>query len=62
MVEDASRGISFVCNNIVEYGGDPNRIYVVGQSAGVHIAACALVNQAIKEAGTEITGLTWSVS
>lgn len=62
MVEDASRGISFVCNNIAEYGGDPNRIYLVGQSAGAHIAACALVHQAIKEAGTEITGLTWSVS
>ncbi|XP_039054839.1 probable isoprenylcysteine alpha-carbonyl methylesterase ICMEL1 [Hibiscus syriacus] len=37
MVEDASQGISFV-----EYGGDPNRIYLM--------AACALINQAIKEA------------
>jgi len=62
MVKDASQGISFVCNNIAEYGGDPNRIYLVGQSAGAHIAACALVDQAIKEAGTERTGLTWSVS
>ncbi|PAN22443.1 hypothetical protein PAHAL_4G020500 [Panicum hallii] len=25
MVEDASQGISFVCNNIASYGGDPNR-------------------------------------
>ncbi|KAK3013056.1 hypothetical protein RJ639_009656, partial [Escallonia herrerae] len=24
MVKDASEGISFVCNNIIEYGGDPN--------------------------------------
>lgn len=25
MVEDASQGISFVCNNIASYGGDPSR-------------------------------------
>ena len=25
MVNDASLGASFVCNNIAEYGGDPNR-------------------------------------
>ncbi|KAL5718536.1 hypothetical protein ACHQM5_011425 [Ranunculus cassubicifolius] len=61
MVKDVSQGISFVCNNIAEYGGDPNRIYVVGQSAGAHIAACALVHQAIKETG-EKESVSWSVS
>ncbi|KAK4399895.1 Isoprenylcysteine alpha-carbonyl methylesterase ICME [Sesamum angolense] len=60
MVKDASQGISFVCNHIAEYGGDPNRIYLMGQSAGAHIAACALLDQAIKEAGGEKS--TWSVS
>ncbi|KAF9674158.1 hypothetical protein SADUNF_Sadunf10G0098500 [Salix dunnii] len=61
MVEDASEGISFVCNKIADYGGDPNRIYLMGQSAGGHIAACALVEQALKEAG-EGESTTWSVS
>ncbi|KAF6160868.1 hypothetical protein GIB67_041922 [Kingdonia uniflora] len=61
MVTDASQGISFVCNNIAEYGGDPNRIYVMGQSAGAHIAACALLEQAIKESG-EGESTSWSVS
>ncbi|KAJ6792736.1 putative isoprenylcysteine alpha-carbonyl methylesterase ICMEL1 [Iris pallida] len=61
MVKDASQGISFICNNIASYGGDPNRIYLVGQSAGAHIAACALVDQAIKECG-EGESTTWSVS
>lgn len=61
MIEDASRGISFVCNNIADYGGDPNRIYLMGQSAGAHIAACTLVDQAIKEAG-EGESVSWSVS
>ncbi|KAL9275019.1 putative isoprenylcysteine alpha-carbonyl methylesterase ICMEL1 [Drosera capensis] len=53
MVEDASRGISFVCNSITEYGGDPDRVYLMGQSAGEHIAACALVEQAISESRGE---------
>lgn len=61
MVEDASQGISFVCNNIASFGGDPNRIYLVGQSAGAHIAACTLLDQAIKECG-EGENTTWSVS
>lgn len=61
MVKDASQGISFVCNNIAEYGGDPNRIYLMGQSAGAHIAACSLLDQAIKES-TEGESTSWSVS
>lgn len=32
----------------------------MGQSAGAHIAACTLVEQAIKEAGGE--RVSWSVS
>ncbi|XP_059452800.1 isoprenylcysteine alpha-carbonyl methylesterase ICME-like [Corylus avellana] len=63
MVKDVSQGISFVCNHIAEYGGDPNRIYLMGQSAGAHISACALVEQAIKESesGKE-ESISWSVS
>lgn len=60
MVEDVSQGISFVCKNIAEYGGDPNRIYLMGQSAGAHISSCALFQQAIKESKGEST--SWSVS
>ncbi|KAH7442718.1 hypothetical protein KP509_03G101100 [Ceratopteris richardii] len=53
MVEDAMQGISFICNNITDFGGDPTRLYLAGQSAGSHIAACALIEQAIR--GIEIT-------
>ncbi|XP_030952723.1 isoprenylcysteine alpha-carbonyl methylesterase ICME isoform X3 [Quercus lobata] len=63
MVEDTSQGISFVCNHLTEYGGDPNRIYLMGQSAGAHISACALLEQAIKESEPEKgESITWSVS
>ncbi|CAM8956527.1 unnamed protein product [Rhodiola kirilowii] len=61
MMRDASEGISFVCNNIFKYGGDPNRIYLMGQSAGAHIAACTLLDQAIKET-CEKESTNWSVS
>lgn len=37
------------------------RIYLMGQSAGAHIAACTLLEQAIKEAG-EGESTSWSVS
>ncbi|CAL4948508.1 unnamed protein product [Urochloa decumbens] len=60
MVIDASQGISFVCNNIANYGGDPNQIYLMGQSAGAHIAACALMEQAVKESGGH--PVSWSVT
>ncbi|XP_011046784.1 PREDICTED: isoprenylcysteine alpha-carbonyl methylesterase ICME-like isoform X3 [Populus euphratica] len=60
MVTDASQGISFICNNIAEYGGDPSRIYLMGQSAGAHISACALLDQAIREAKGE-ESISWSV-
>ncbi|KAJ7971180.1 isoprenylcysteine alpha-carbonyl methylesterase ICME [Quillaja saponaria] len=61
MVEDASQGISFVCNHIADYGGDPNRIYLMGQSAGAHISACALLEHAIREA-RKGGSISWSVS
>ncbi|XP_024923371.2 isoprenylcysteine alpha-carbonyl methylesterase ICME isoform X2 [Ziziphus jujuba] len=53
MVKDTCQGISFVCNNIANYGGDPNRIYLMGQSAGAHISACALLELAVKESKKE---------
>ncbi|CAN8260661.1 unnamed protein product [Cochlearia groenlandica] len=60
MVGDVSQGISFVCNNISAFGGDPNRIYLMGQSAGAHISSCALIEQAIKESRGD--SISWSVS
>jgi len=60
MVTDASEGISFVCNNAASFGGDPNKIYLMGQSAGAHIAACALLDQAVKESKGEHT--SWNMA
>lgn len=38
-VEDAARSLSWVSDNIAEYGGNKNRIHVAGHSAGAHIGA-----------------------
>ncbi|EXB72248.1 Isoprenylcysteine alpha-carbonyl methylesterase ICME [Morus notabilis] len=49
MIKDVCQGILFVFNHIAEYGGDPDNIYLMGQSAGAHIAACALLELATIE-------------
>lgn len=38
-VEDAAAGVAWVHNNIAAHGGDPDRIFVGGHSAGGHQAA-----------------------
>ncbi|KZV45598.1 hypothetical protein F511_02258 [Dorcoceras hygrometricum] len=60
MIADASRGIAYICENVVEFGGDPDKIYLMGQSAGAHIGACVLVQQAVKESRGD--NISWSVS
>ncbi|XP_021847122.2 isoprenylcysteine alpha-carbonyl methylesterase ICME isoform X2 [Spinacia oleracea] len=60
MIKDVSQGISFVCNNIAAVGGDPDRVYLIGQSAGAHLSTCALLEQATRESQGE--SCFWSVS
>ncbi len=38
-VQDVAQAIAWVYKNISKYGGDPNRIFVMGHSAGAHLAA-----------------------
>ncbi len=39
MAEDCAQAVSWTSQHIAEYGGDPNRIYVMGHSAGGGLAA-----------------------
>jgi acetyl esterase/lipase len=39
IVRDVARSIHWVHEHIAEYGGDPNRIFVMGHSAGAQLAA-----------------------
>jgi acetyl esterase/lipase len=38
-VEDGASAVRWVRDNIAKYGGDTNRLYLMGHSAGAHIAA-----------------------
>ncbi|KAG4102659.1 alpha/beta-hydrolase [Neocallimastix lanati (nom. inval.)] len=42
MVYDVYTAINWTFNNIKQYGGDPNRVTIVGHSAGAHLIALTL--------------------
>ena len=45
MVEDVNAGIAWVTRRVARYGGDPEAVHLVGQSAGGQLALLALLNQ-----------------
>ncbi|WDQ18435.1 alpha/beta hydrolase [Rhodopirellula sp. P2] len=44
-VEDAAAAVAWVFQNIEQYGGDPNRIYVSGHSAGGYLTSMVGLDQ-----------------
>jgi Carboxylesterase family len=46
MVQDVSQGIEWVLQNVARFGGDPSRVYLMGQSCGGHLCTLALLLQA----------------
>src|SRR4030095_10355295 len=38
-VEDVAKALAWVHSNIARHGGDPARLFVMGHSAGAHLAA-----------------------
>jgi arylformamidase len=38
MVDQVRRAVAWIYNNAKSFGGDPNRLYVSGQSSGAHLA------------------------
>lgn len=57
-VQDAAMAVRWVIDHIAEYGGDPNRIYLMGQSAGAQIAALvALDPRYLQAVGLERSAL-----
>ncbi|CAM6038254.1 unnamed protein product [Sphagnum compactum] len=62
MISDICTGITYVHNNIASFGGDPDKLFLVGQSAGAHLSTCALVWQAVKESEEDGPVLPWKPS
>lgn len=50
MVKDVDSAIGWVLTNISSYGGDTGNVVLIGQSAGAHLEALALVERSIAEA------------
>src|SRR5437762_2655167 len=51
-IEDVARATAWVFANAEEYGGDPNRLFIAGHSAGAHLAArTALDSKALGQFG-----------
>lgn len=44
-VEDGARALAWVHDNIAAYGGDANRIFLAGHSAGAHIASLLVADE-----------------
>jgi arylformamidase len=51
MADQVRRGIAWVHKNAASFGGDPNRIYLGGQSSGAHLSGVALVTDWQKDFG-----------
>lgn len=57
-VEDVCKAIAWVQKHVAKSGGDPARIYLLGHSAGAHLAALAAVDTArLKAAGADPAGI-----
>ena len=42
MADQVRRGLAFVHKNAKSFGGDPDRLYVSGQSSGAHLGGCVV--------------------
>jgi acetyl esterase/lipase/Ca2+-binding EF-hand superfamily protein len=44
-VQDIAKAVAWIQDNISRYGGNPNRIYLMGHSSGAHLAALVATDQ-----------------
>ena len=44
-VEDVAKALAWVADHIASYGGDPERIFLMGHSAGAHLAALVTTDE-----------------
>src|ERR1700676_3827881 len=49
MAEQVRRAIAWVYRNAASFGGDPDHLYIGGQSSGAHLAAVALTTDWLGE-------------
>jgi len=49
LADQCRRAVAFAYRNAASFGGDPNRLYLVGFSSGAHLAACVLATDWTRE-------------
>lgn len=52
IIDDARRAVEWVHHNIEQYGGDPQRIFLMGHSAGAHLGAMLTLDETYLERDT----------
>lgn len=65
MLEDCNTGVAWVLDHCQSYGGDPNNVFIVGQSAGGHLMSVSLLGQVWqRQNGGSVVGGTpsWDVT
>jgi len=61
-VEDGAKAAVFLRKTLHEYGGDPNRLFVAGHSAGAYIAVMlASDGRYLREAGADLSSLAGAI-
>jgi arylformamidase len=60
---DAAKAFRWLKENIAQYGGDPSKIYIVGHSAGGHLAALVCTDSTyLSELGMKLSDVAGCVS
>ncbi len=58
MLEDTAKGVAWTKNNIAQYGGDPNAIFIAGHSAGAYnVAMLGLDRQWVGREGLDTSDI-----
>ncbi len=54
-VDDVAKAIAWTNDNIKKYGGDPEKIFIMGHSAGAHLAALVAIDEKpLKKCGKDL--------
>lgn len=62
LMADVATAVGWVHRNIAQYGGDPQRIFVGGHSAGAQVAALICIDERyLKQAGVALSALRGSI-
>ncbi|MBC8136350.1 MAG: alpha/beta hydrolase fold domain-containing protein [Fibrella sp.] len=62
LVQDCAKSIAWIQENIAKYGGDPTNLFVMGHSAGAHLAALVSTDeQYLKKEGLRLAALRGTI-